>query len=137
MRRIVGLLVVLLVLGCADGLTSPQDTDLESDFTVTVTPGITPTISWDGGNAGSVAVVDVTRASSSLDYSWEFFADDVETGIPSPITYGAFPANSVCDDDFGPTAGFCPVAKPLVKGHRYLVVVSRTDFQTGVVEISP
>ena len=86
---VIVVLLIITSLGCGKGPTESEETG--GDFKVTVVSGITPKISWDGGNASSLRI---KRTSDGI-FMWyiltNFFGGPVDE-IESPVTFGETPS---------------------------------------------
>jgi hypothetical protein len=96
MRGWKGKLMTLAVLGwvaagcdTGTGVNLLQVRSPGSDMTLTVTGGTTPTYSWSGGRARSLAV----RAASG-EIFWQIEALDLSTGFSAPVQHGVVPAGA-------------------------------------------
>ena len=77
---------------------------------ITVSGGLTPTISWTGGGAVGLTVATVGEPPSLM---WGIVSTDPATGFGSPVTYGQAPSGAV---EMG-------AAEPLVAGTTYQVII--------------
>ena len=92
-----------------------------NELTVTVGTGLTPEISWTGGNANSLYVMDTAQWGSN--YQWSITTPDGQTaGFSSPVTYGVTPTGMVEE-----------VNLPLEPDREYRVCVSRWTLDGNVV----
>jgi hypothetical protein len=97
----------------------------DSAFDVFASAGATPTFTWEGGDAHSVAVV---LASNPADIKWAVAFVGLSDGIASGVAYGEVPAGSV--------QAVAPAA--LQPGTEYRVSVARADGTTvGWTEFTP
>jgi hypothetical protein len=139
MRRVrVSLAVSILLLACGgdNGSTEPQGLDptyanYPTDFPISVSSGLTPTISWSGVRGGSLDITDYNGNTITNNEPWQFFSSTPNVGFASPVHYGTLPAGAHCGL-FGEATDNCPVARPLVKGHLYQLIIITPDFQAGV-----
>lgn len=138
--RLIGSLMLAVSLGCGADATSPgskgsTDVDLGSDFPMTITGGTRPTVTFAGVRGGSLSFEDQDGGTVTGNDSWYFFGRNPDTGFGSPVTYGVLPAGAYC----GLAAGtdYCPTGKPLVRGHRYLVILLTTEFKVAAHMYTP
>jgi hypothetical protein len=119
----------LLFGGDDDALPGPGNNggggNGQSAFDVSASDGLTPTFTWEGGGAHSVAVVPVSNPS---DIKWAVGFIGLTDGIDSGVVYGAVPDGSV--------QAFAPAV--LQAGTEYRVSVARADGTTlGWTEFTP
>jgi len=95
--------------------------DIPGTITVTIGDGLTPEISWDGGNVNTIIVMDTTAWGSN--YQWKISSpENAVNSIGSPVTYGVAPSG-VTEE----------VNKPLEPGHEYRVTISRWSNSGNIV----
>jgi hypothetical protein len=87
---------------------------------ITVSAGLTPTISWTGGKAVALTVQTTTGAV------WILMATDPQVGFASPVTYGQVP----------PGAEEMIAAAPLVAGTTYQVIIGGVQ-GSGTTSFTP
>ena len=94
-------------------------------FTVTVTAGTTPTISWDeaAGPAAGMAVSEYPGTSVNM-----WVLSQGVSGIPSGVKYGTVPVGAY------ETKG---AAKPLVAGTQYDVTITSAGGRSGNLQFTP
>gem|GEM_PF-1424424 len=95
-----------------------------NQFTVTVSSGVNPTYSWNGGSAFSVSVV---RTSAQTTIVWNV-TDPLNNNIESPVTHGTVPAGAL--ETFS-------VEKTLTAGVEYRVSVVLPDKSFGFTDFTP
>jgi len=121
-------LSIAFVLSCGDDDDGKKKSTGPSGggINVTVSSGMTPQITWDGGNVFSVTVSDPEAAQSDPTGSMYFNVTTPNTdGISSPITYGSLPQ------------GALQIAnKALVAGKKYTCSVARVNGENGYVEFT-
>lgn len=90
-------------------------------ITITVGEGLTPQISWTGGNANALYVMDTAQWGSN--YQWSITTPDGQTtGFASPVTYGVTPEGFVEE-----------VNRPLEPDREYRVTISRLTTSGNIV----
>lgn len=103
------------------GTASGGGGDIPGTITLTVGDGLTPEISWDGGNVNTIIVMDTTAWGSN--YQWKISSPDGEVNtISSPVVYGQAPSG-VTEE----------VNKPLEPGHEYRITISRWSDSGNIV----
>src|SRR5690606_10543399 len=114
MRRFgILLAITLLVSSCKDS-TSPNDGG--SAFDISISGGLNPTYTWDGGNAHSVSVM---RTSDPTDIVWGVALPI--TGVPSPVSHGTVPSGALPSSTKEMT---------LTAGVEYRISITLTDSRT-------
>jgi len=132
------LAIWILGAGCAggSGSTEPQALDpiyanYPTDFPISVSSGLTPTFTWTGVRGSSLSITDYNGNTISQNETWQFFSSNPNAGFTTPVHYGTLPSGAECGL-FGEATDNCPVARALVKGHLYQLIVVTTDLETGV-----
>lgn len=120
--------VWLLVLSAlASGCGDPGPTGLalggSGGVTVTVSPGVTPTISWSGQNAARLSVTQ----SNGGGVFWDIAALSAQDGFGDPITFGVVPN----------TAREVTSSTLLTQGGSYSVHLTLVDGTSGTRVFSP
>ncbi len=93
----------------------------EETITVTIGEGMTPQISWTGGNVNTIIVMDTSSWGS--DYQWEITTPAGQyNAISSPVTYGTAPEGAVQE-----------VYEPLEADSEYRVTISRWTENGSVI----
>ena len=115
---VVAALVGSLFLACGPSTGTGQ-------FTVTVTTGTTPTISWDS-SAGAAAGLAVSEYPATSNNMWVL--SQGLSGIASGVKYGTVPAGAY------EAKG---AAKPLVAGQTYDVTITSTGGRSGNLQFTP
>ena len=121
MRRLGTILASAMLLGCSKDSTSPNSGG--SAFDISVSGGVNPTYTWEGGGAHSVSVV---RTSAPGDIVWG--VAQPLTGVASPVTHGSLPGGALQSSNKEPT---------LTAGVTYRVSVTLVSHQTGWKEFTP
>ena len=118
--------LILGILGCSDDNDKNPTGSTGGNITVTVGSGMTPEISWTGGNVYSVTISDPSIAQSDPVGSMYFSISTLnQDGIASPVTYGTVPSGAI------------QVAnKGLVSGKKYTCSVTRTNGDNGYVQFT-
>ena len=90
MRRSLGLVFALATLasaaGCGDGSATGLVTGGSGSTTINVTSGVTPTITWTGGNARRLTITQSTGGG----VFWDIEALN-PTGFTAPVVHGIVP----------------------------------------------
>jgi len=90
-------------------------------ITVTVNDSLTPVISWTGGNANTIIVMDTRSVFSN--YQWEITSPERSpNAISSPVTYGVAPSGAIEE-----------VNKPLEGDREYRVTITRWTDNGSIV----
>lgn len=98
--------------GDGDGDGDGGDGDCAEDMTVSA--GLTPDITWEGGPAAGLAVAEYPEGANR---QW-VLAMAAATGFDSPVTYGTVPANALEAEG---------AAQDLVAGTEYSVTVTLSN----------
>ena len=95
--------------------------DISEEIRVTIGEGLTPQISWTGGNINALIVMDTSAWGSN--YQWRIDSPEGQVNaISSPVTYGVAP-NGIVED----------VNKPLEPDHEYRVTISRWSADSNII----
>lgn len=127
-------MLAAILLFALDACGTPSEAKLLEDssaFTISVTSGTTPTISWPGGKAYSFDIESGSGASTKT--VWSFGAANPDVGFASPVKYGTLPAQASC-------AGVdeaCPTAVALKSGTTYTIAITRLDGGIGLKQFKP
>lgn len=90
-------------------------------ITITVGDGLTPTISWDGGNVDDIIVMEV--GTTGTDFQWRISsAMGTVNAIASPVVYGTTPQGATEDAN-----------EPLEAGNSYRVTISRWSSEGDII----
>lgn len=98
--------------GDGDGDGDGGDGDCAEDMTVSA--GLTPDFTWEGGPAAGLAVAEYPEGANR---QW-VLAMAAATGFDSPVTYGTVPANALEAEG---------AAQDLVAGTEYSVTVTLSN----------
>lgn len=113
------ILLIFVSFGCGKEPTESEETG--GDFNVTVGSGMTPEISWDGGNAHALRI---KRMSDNI-LIWyiltKFYGEPVNE-IESPVTFGETPSG--VEETFA--------MRELEKGIEYKCIISIFDESASV-----
>ena len=111
------IIATILIVGCSD------EDEIEIVTEISVGTGITPSISWTGGN---VSLLEVVRSSDNSSM-WTISVPEDQLGFPSPVTYGQVPTGVF--EDYGPDT--------LVIGTAYIVEVISVESSDATKTFTP
>lgn len=132
--RLLFTFALLLIGGCdLRAITGDKAKDVvqHGDFAIQISSGTSPSFKWPGANATSITVQSFSGVTAGARTMWQIYADDA-TALSSPERYGSFPARTHCF-----LRDPCPAVRPLSRGTRYVVFISRLDGQMGLAEFTP
>ena len=130
--RPIRMAVAVTLLGCSNSTSEPDlSSEIRSDFPISVSSGTSPVISWSGSRGSGLSVDDLSSNTITEDVFWDLTGSNSNSGggFLSPVTYGVLPAGAECG--YTSTSATCPKGKPLIKGHRYMLVIVTTEFKVG------
>lgn len=134
-----GIACLLVSTACGSAATSPSTQLYQppTDFQISVSAGMSPTISWPSGGADDFSITDLTSTTATQQIAWSLSDYSQDGGIGSPVTYGVLPARASCTVVGIVVDDACPVSGALIAGHTYLVIIALANGELGEKEFVP